>query len=246
MTIEMIKSVPYLSVEQIERNANALLTEFAHVRGLVIAPPIPIEDIVEKHLKLHFEFDDMHARIGLPRDLDGEATILGEMDFEERLIRIDESLDPEEHPRKEARYRFTVAHEIGHWRLHRNLCAKDPTRVPMVVRRTGQIHSRIEWQAHFFGSCVLMPRNLVRDAWCGRFGNTNPRILRGKNYSFLPGMTNEFAAALRSFNQKQEEPALNEFAWFFAQKFQVSKEAMRIRLEEMGLLHREFPRQRFG
>ena len=42
----MTKFVPYLSVEQIERDADALLAEFAQARGVVIEPPIPIEDIV--------------------------------------------------------------------------------------------------------------------------------------------------------------------------------------------------------
>jgi hypothetical protein len=45
---------------------------------------------------------------------------------------IDESLDPEENPAKEGRYRFTLAHEGGgHWRLHRHLFAKDPMQAPL-------------------------------------------------------------------------------------------------------------------
>ena len=56
----MPKKVPYLREEQIERDAAALLAEYAQARSVVIAPPIPIEDIVEKHLKLGIEFDDMH------------------------------------------------------------------------------------------------------------------------------------------------------------------------------------------
>ena len=48
----MAKFVPYLAEEAIERNAEALLTEFAHARDVVIEPPIPIEDIMEKYLKL--------------------------------------------------------------------------------------------------------------------------------------------------------------------------------------------------
>jgi hypothetical protein len=56
----MTKFVPYLSEEQIEREAAALLTEYTQKRGVVIEPPIPVEDIVEKHLKLGIEFDDMH------------------------------------------------------------------------------------------------------------------------------------------------------------------------------------------
>jgi len=55
----MRKFVPYLAEEAIEREAEALLAEFAHARDVVIEPPIPIEDIMEKHLKLGIEFDDM-------------------------------------------------------------------------------------------------------------------------------------------------------------------------------------------
>ena len=113
-----------------------------------IAPPIPIEDIVEKHLKLGIEFDDMHrllrrAASGLGLDPD----ILGAICFDERRIVIDESLDPEENPSKEGRYRFTLAHEGGgHWRLHRHLFAKDPAQAslfdepaaPSVVCRSSQ------------------------------------------------------------------------------------------------------------
>ena len=47
----MTRFTPYLSEEAIERDAAALLNEYANARGLTIEPPIPIEDIVEKHLK---------------------------------------------------------------------------------------------------------------------------------------------------------------------------------------------------
>jgi hypothetical protein len=53
----MTKFVPYLADEIIEGDAALLLAEYAHARGIVIAPPIPIEDIVEKRLKLGIEFD---------------------------------------------------------------------------------------------------------------------------------------------------------------------------------------------
>jgi hypothetical protein len=50
----MTKFVAYLFEDQIEHDAAALLAEYA-ARGVVIAPPIPIEDILEKHLKLGIE-----------------------------------------------------------------------------------------------------------------------------------------------------------------------------------------------
>jgi hypothetical protein len=72
----MTKFVPYLSEEQIERDAAALLNEYAQARGIRITPPIPIEDIVEKHLKLGVEFDDMHRLFGVPRDPHGDADMI--------------------------------------------------------------------------------------------------------------------------------------------------------------------------
>jgi hypothetical protein len=117
----MSSFVPYLADEAIERDAVALLAEYAHARSVVIAPPIPVEDIVEKHLKLRFEFDDTHKLFDVPRGSEQNADILGAIFFDERRIVIDESLDPEERRGIEGRYRFTLAHEGGgHWRLHRH------------------------------------------------------------------------------------------------------------------------------
>jgi hypothetical protein len=64
----MTLQVPYIEDEVIERDAEALLAQFAHTRGVAIRAPIPIEDIVEKHLKLHVEFDDLHNLSHLPRE----------------------------------------------------------------------------------------------------------------------------------------------------------------------------------
>ena len=59
----MSRFVPYLADEAIERDAASLIGEYEHARGVTIEPPIPIEDIVEKYLKLRIEFDDMHAQL---------------------------------------------------------------------------------------------------------------------------------------------------------------------------------------
>ena len=80
----MTKFVPYLADEAIERDAAALLAEYAQARCIAIVPLIPIEDIVEKHLKLGIEFDDTHRLFGVPRsDLGLEPDILGAMFFDE-------------------------------------------------------------------------------------------------------------------------------------------------------------------
>jgi Zn-dependent peptidase ImmA (M78 family) len=247
----MKKFIPYLPEEKIECDAAALLAEFALARGRAIAPPIPIEDIVEKHLKLGIEFDDLHSRFGVPRDPEGDPDILGAMFFDDRRIVIDESLDPDENAWKEGRFRFTVAHEGGgHWRLHRHLFTTDPMQAvlfggpatPSVICRSSEAKERVEWQADFYASCLLMPMDLVIEAWRKRFGDTNPRILRRRNRTTLPAYVNDVAAALW-FEQQADDEATKEFVRPFAERFLVSMAAMRIRLEKLGLIHREVPAQ---
>ena len=56
----MTLQVPYLREDAIERDAEALLAEYTDARRVKIKVPIPIEDIIEKHLKLRVDFDDLH------------------------------------------------------------------------------------------------------------------------------------------------------------------------------------------
>jgi Zn-dependent peptidase ImmA (M78 family) len=192
----MIKKVPYLSEKQIEHDAATLLAEYARARGVAILPPIPIEDIIEKHLKLGIEFDDTHRLFGLPRS-GHDPDILGAMFFDERRIVLDESLDPEENPAKEGRYRYTLAHEGGgHWRLHRYLFSSASGQPALfaapapaaVVCRSSQAKERVEWQADFYASCLLMPRKLVFAGWDEMFSDRKQRVLQPRtpiNHPFV-------------------------------------------------------------
>ena len=118
----MTINVPYRDEDSIEQDAYELLAEYERSARVRIAPPIPIEDIVEKHLKLLLEFDDAHSLFGIPRDPKSGPDILGVIFFHDARVVIDESLDPDVNPTKEGRYRFTLAHEGGgHWRLHREI-----------------------------------------------------------------------------------------------------------------------------
>ena len=191
-------------------------------------------------------------RSGLGLDPD----ILGAIFFDERRIVIDESLDPEENPSKEGRYRFTLAHEGGgHWRLHRHLFAKDPAQVslfnepasPSVVCRSSQAKEPVEWQADFYASCLLMPRKLVMAAWDEMFPDRKPACCRpadaDQSTHMLRStrMTDEFGDPIGA---DDDDYVLENFARPLAEQFLVSPIAMRIRLEKLGLLHREVPHQR--
>ncbi len=252
----MAKRVPYLQEEQIERDAAALLAEYEQARGVKVVRAVPIEDIVEKHLKLGIEFDDTHRLFGVPRLGPGlDPDILGVMFFDERRIVIDASLDPEENPAKKGRYRFTLAHEGGgHWRLHRHLFAKDPAQVslfnetapPSVVCRSSQAKEPVEWQADFYASCLLMPRKLVLAAWDEMFPDRKPRVIAPAvpiEHPFVE--LRRVECGIGNFDcSETDDNVLDGIARPLAEQFLVSPIAMRIRLEKLGLLHRTVPHQR--
>jgi len=251
----MTLQVPYLTDETIERDAEALLAQFAHARGMAIRAPIPIEDIVEKHLKLHVEFDDLHRLLGVPRsEFRTDPDIFGAIWLETGEIVLDESLDPEVRPTIEGRYRFTLAHEGGgHWRLHRRLVQANSgqeslfgdARQPTVVCRSSQSKERVELQADLYASCLLMPSRLVHAEWQDRLGRTKPLRLsdlrpNGKVVSRAETLIHkqgrgEFDAVGDALFESVAEP--------IARRFGVSRAAMRIRLEKLGLLLRAEPTQ---
>lgn len=250
----MTKKVPYMTTEAIEDDAAALLAEYALAKGLVIVPPIPIEDIIEKYLKLTIDFDNTHDLFGIARS-GSEPDILGAMFFNEKRIVIDESLDPEEHPAMEGRYRFTLAHEGGgHWRLHRHYFNANTGQgglfadslQPSVICRSAQAKEPVEWQADFYASCLLMPRELVFAAWNEMFPDRKPRVVQPSDPVNHPYV--EVARISLFFGGKPKwtesiEEALERIARPLAEQFLVSPIAMRIRLEKLGLLLREVPRQ---
>jgi IrrE N-terminal-like domain len=250
----MTKFVSYVSDEAIDKDAQALLAEYSHARGISIKAPVAIDDIIEKHLRIGLEFDDTHRRFGVPRPGIGfDPEILGAIFFEQKRIVIDESLDPDADPAKEGRYRYTAAHEVGHWRLHRGLFGKDPAQTslldatpPSVICRTSQANARVELQANLYASSLLMPRKLIFAAWDEAFPDRKQRVLE-----LLEPIKHHFVEiprdrplSLTAGDAGFDDIALDRFAKPFAEKFLVSPIAMRIRLERLGLLHRAVPLQR--
>jgi IrrE N-terminal-like domain len=250
----MTKFVSYVPDEVIEKDTDVLLADYARAHGVAIEPPIPIDDIIEKHLKLGIEFDDTHRLFNVPRSGIGfDPDILGAIFFDQKRIVIDESLDPDSNPAKEGRYRYTAAHEVGHWQLHRALFGKDPAQTslletnapPSVVCRSSQAKARIELQADLYASCLLMPRKLVFAAWDAAFPDRKQRVLQPAtpiDHPFVEIARFECRIPGAEFTESEDQ-ALDSFAKPFAEKFLVSPIAMRIRLEKLGLLHHTVPLQ---
>lgn len=252
----MVVHVAYLTDEVIEKRAEALLAEYALARSVSIDGPIPIDDIIEKHLKLGIEFDDTHRLFGVPRSGNGIAPdVLGAIIFDEKRIVIDESLDPDVNPTKEGRYRYTAAHEVGHWQLHRSLFSRDPAQSSLLdknaassfICRSSQAKERIEVQADLYASSLLMPRRAVRQHWVRTYGTDKPLVFDA--IRLQPWANPPKRSGLRPISQvlagldRSPDFLFNKIASEFARHFLVSTQAMRIRLEKLGLLLADAPEQ---
>jgi len=242
----MTINVKYLSEQQIERDALGLLEAYFHERGQPIQIPIPADEILETHLGLSLDFDDLQALLGVP-------DVLGALWADKREVFIDQSLEPDEHPEKEGRYYFSVGHEIGHWRLNRQYLRNADGQVamfsdrkpePTVICRTSQAKERVEWQADFFSSCFLMPRQCVLDAWSNRFGSLKPIVYADvadqgwtrRNKYRGPRPISEIMLRVVEETFEPHAYAFEAIAKEFKPMFRVSTQAMRIRLENLGLL----------
>lgn len=141
------------------------------------------------------------------------------------------------------RRRFSIAHEIGHWFLHAQ------QHNGKIVFRTRKSSDRIEAEANAFAGALLMPSKLLYDAllrnlssiaafqtgWlrelldllpCSEYRVFN-RLLFSQflqNKKSGPSKKSEWANSLVSLIPKM------------AEEFKVSKEALSVRMQILGLL----------
>jgi Zn-dependent peptidase ImmA (M78 family) len=229
------KVVPFLTRNHIEVESEGLLAAYGAKYGLVSKAPIPVDEILNVHLKVTLDFDD------LPKLLRVNSDVFGATWIEQQQVIIDQSLDPTNNPERIGRYNFTVAHETGHWQLHRPFLLKDinqkllfeQAHTAAIVCRSSEAKEPIEWQADFFAACLLMPKDILTEAWRARYGDQKLTLgeiqqrMRIKNVARVA--TNE-----------TDDKIIEAFVRPLAREFGVSPIAMRIRVENLGLLIREF------
>lgn len=232
--------VPFLHEKQIEAEAEVLIGEYELHFQQIASPPVPVDDMVELHLRLALEIKDMKALFPF-------ADVHGAIWFEEAKIGIDQVLDPHTNPSRRGRYHFTLAHEVGHWRLHRQHYIKNPaerrlfgdgSRRPDVVCRSTERKKPVESQADRFAANLLMPRKLIYAAWTEHCGNDRPltlKDLRSQCANSLAADPFFYRGRILTEQEEKDNAIKEEFCRPLAESFQVSPEAMRIRLETLNL-----------
>ena len=152
--------VPYLEYEDIRQGANVFLGRYYPAKSI----PLPIERIVEQNLQLDI--------VPIPNLLK-DHRVDGFIKSNGREIVIDEFICD----RRPARYRFTLAHEVGHLQMHLGLFTKVGIgRVQDWIAFWNDLSEKsrryLEWQANAFAGLVLVPGEHLESeirSWVGKF-----------------------------------------------------------------------------
>lgn len=233
----------FMHQQEFDDEAALLLAEYGQEHGIVTAPPIPIDEIVEEHLKIAVEIRDLRTEYP-------EGDVLGAIYFNDKRIVIDQSLVPEDFPAMRGRYRFTLAHELAHWRLHRQLYLRRagertllpmvPTRPDHVLRRSSHTDPK-EVQANRLAAALLMPREMVKRAWHEQHGSMEPIYLDDLRARRQQRLSTDVLSrgGFKSGDCAEDDMLLEHAARPLAEIFQVSPESMRYRLADVKLLLRK-------
>ncbi len=142
----MIRRPAFRTTQELRLQAEAILREH-HPEGTL---PVPIELIVEAG----FGIDVIPVR-GFKSGTDAEGGLSGDLSG----ILVDE-WTVENRP---TRYRFTLAHELSHYVLHRDqieaLEPEDVSSWKSAIQSIGpDVYETMEWQAYELAGLILVPR----------------------------------------------------------------------------------------
>ena len=168
--------VPFLRASELDHITAEVLRKYSAWKGAPVRPPIDVDEIVEGLLELDFEVLDLREHLGMP-------DVLGATWMDDGRICVDQSLEG-----KEGRFAFTVAHEVGHWVMHRPILEMDRVTLPLftakadeepkpaIVCRAREKKAPAEWQADQFAARLLMPASDMRAVARALHGDDPPAI----------------------------------------------------------------------
>ena len=161
--------------------------------------PIPVEEIIEFNLKL-----DIIPIPGLHKIFD----IDGFLSSNRKSISVDESV----YQSRPGRYRFTLAHELGHFVLHKDIYNKRKFTTAddwkkFIENFEEKQYYWFEWQAYEFAGLILVPTD------------------------YLIGRHTYHIKRIRSFGIVNEDVILDAVIEFLAEDFIVSRDVIQRRLK---------------
>ena len=150
---------------------------------------VPIETIIEKTFGLRIEY----------QYLTNEARELGRMIYDSGTMLIEAALLEDE--KSYGRLRFTLAHELAHYIIHKQIFSG--TGVAAALYNNDTDEDATEWQANYLAKAILMPNGQIKRCF----------------YALRPVCKTK-----------------SEYVCKMAEIFEVSKQAMEIRLKDFALI----------
>jgi Zn-dependent peptidase ImmA (M78 family) len=157
-------TAPILSYEDINSRAEEFLKKLERGGAL----PVDIEAIAEFDLGLNiFPFPRLQETFDVEGFISGDLTV----------IYVDEFI----YSQRPARYRFTIAHEVGHYVLHSELItAVHPRSVSeweeFILGIDEENYNWLEWQAYTFAGAILVPRVTLTQYFYRELASIQPKI----------------------------------------------------------------------
>ena len=200
----------YFSISTLESIARNVLTQYKGSYLNQEPQAVPLERIIEGVFGLSIDYMRLTItgdELGRMIYDDGYTTRFNPEKDDYELVKVTagtiliEALLLKE-PKQYGRYRFTLAHELAHWVLHKALYAG--TGIAAATYKADNCHDdSVEWQANYLAKAVLMPIGQVKRGYYGL---------------------------------KMQSEADGRIITRLADVFEVSKQAMEIRVKELGLV----------
>lgn len=222
--------IPFLSNDEIEKRADDLTKKgvverilmFKRLSSLIIDPSIATLDYADISIN-PFECADFYG-LSYTTEVIEEKCQLALLDVGKNHVILDSAGLNNYH-----RYRFSMAHELGHYILHSRLFKEQSVVSVGESEETLSIslkHSRrVEYQANLFASYLLMPKALVATLY-EHFFETEIHQVYGDS----------LRALYYSPNQPETWPPYKNVVLKMAQLLDVSQQALQIRLKSLNLL----------
>lgn len=201
---------------------------------------IDLESIAEFKLNLKIEYqklDENGDLLGMTIFKTGYVDVINEdstyckKKFEKGTIILNEILIND--LKLQGRYQFTLAHELGHWILHRKEFIEDENQINLfdiigditdndcikclnrdVVDNkviAGGLKTDLdwlEWQANYFGASILMPRRLIKQYYSENYNNKDIKQM-AKEISETCGVSKQ-AAEIRIKDTNDDKSIKNQ------------------------------------
>jgi Zn-dependent peptidase ImmA (M78 family) len=208
--------VEYREDSEIEEISQGILESVSYQRG---EPPLnDICEALSEKSKLNLVYEAAKA------DEQKNGSVLGQITFDPLEIKIYLSAD---HTRE--RERFTLGHELGHLLLvhSRYMTGEYVEEADFELENPAELGvkdiMRMEWQANYFASCLLLPREqFIADF----FSAADSLGLKDRGFGVL--YLDQQPCNLGSFFNVTNS---------LKTKYKVSRDVVKLRLKKMGLLN---------